>query len=481
MSFYPIFITAFIFIFKKSNAFLDAAACDIGTPCLGGYECLNGNCLTLCGGIAGFSCQDGYTCVDDPTDNCDPSNGGADCAGICVVEPPLLCVDDSECVSNMWCRDIQDSNGGCGNNKECVPYAIEGESCEAFTLPCYFEKCSPDMTCFHSNPMLPDLPGICQSNSGSTAYNLVNVGSAFTEMEANDYCISNYGTTLATINTQSDYNSARHISINGNPTNGNLQLTTTGGSSEWWFAVQYSGLPDGYKIKSFEVEDKDRWIRCHIANWATSCTAGYPPFSLPLSVRITASNGEQIVANDVIKNYNDGMVWDLKTNFGPPIEEPWIGMINKKEPPFFEWLSDDICLDAPTGACVPAKFWVDKQPINCDKSGTDCVIFYKNGFNNDIECDTQRRTFLCNRNLFSVKQGAHIVNMNELKGFGASESYFDGITNWTLVWILLALSVMCNMMYSLYCLYIKWCKKRSEDKRYNVVGDEDEVEGLNDI
>lgn len=36
-----------------------------------------------CGGIAGLPCPDGYLCVDDPRDDCDPQNGGADCMGIC--------------------------------------------------------------------------------------------------------------------------------------------------------------------------------------------------------------------------------------------------------------------------------------------------------------------------------------------------------------------------------------------------------------
>lgn len=38
----------------------------------------------MCGGIAGFPCPAGKTCVDDPSDNCDPARGGADCSGICV-------------------------------------------------------------------------------------------------------------------------------------------------------------------------------------------------------------------------------------------------------------------------------------------------------------------------------------------------------------------------------------------------------------
>jgi hypothetical protein len=38
----------------------------------------------FCGGIAGFPCPDGQQCIDDPDDDCDPNNGGADCGGICV-------------------------------------------------------------------------------------------------------------------------------------------------------------------------------------------------------------------------------------------------------------------------------------------------------------------------------------------------------------------------------------------------------------
>ncbi|MCW5597959.1 MAG: Kazal-type serine protease inhibitor domain protein [Nitrosomonas sp.] len=38
----------------------------------------------MCGGIAGFPCPEGMKCVDDPSDNCDPTKGDADCAGMCV-------------------------------------------------------------------------------------------------------------------------------------------------------------------------------------------------------------------------------------------------------------------------------------------------------------------------------------------------------------------------------------------------------------
>lgn len=36
-----------------------------------------------CGGITAAQCPAGKTCVDDPSDTCDPNKGGADCPGIC--------------------------------------------------------------------------------------------------------------------------------------------------------------------------------------------------------------------------------------------------------------------------------------------------------------------------------------------------------------------------------------------------------------
>lgn len=39
-----------------------------------------------CGGIAGIPCPNGEICIDDPSDDCDPKRGGADCFGICKAE-----------------------------------------------------------------------------------------------------------------------------------------------------------------------------------------------------------------------------------------------------------------------------------------------------------------------------------------------------------------------------------------------------------
>ncbi|ATB32793.1 hypothetical protein [Melittangium boletus] len=36
-----------------------------------------------CGGFAGLPCPEPLVCVDDPSDDCDPKQGGRDCMGIC--------------------------------------------------------------------------------------------------------------------------------------------------------------------------------------------------------------------------------------------------------------------------------------------------------------------------------------------------------------------------------------------------------------
>lgn len=43
-----------------------------------------------CGGIAGIPCPKGESCIDDPSDDCDPAKGDADCFGVCIADPTTL-------------------------------------------------------------------------------------------------------------------------------------------------------------------------------------------------------------------------------------------------------------------------------------------------------------------------------------------------------------------------------------------------------
>lgn len=76
-----------------------------------------------CGGIAGFPCPDGYTCVDDPNDSCDPDAGGADCGGICVPISPSInaCQGLSNAQSHASANgqsgiNTAQANTGCGGS-----------------------------------------------------------------------------------------------------------------------------------------------------------------------------------------------------------------------------------------------------------------------------------------------------------------------------------------------------------------------------
>jgi len=81
----------------------------------------------------------------------------------------VLCSVDSDCSQDEWCRsiavavydeDLRSHHIECKpNESECVKYQVEGESCESYTLQCYFEWCHPDLRCFKDNPRIPDLPG----------------------------------------------------------------------------------------------------------------------------------------------------------------------------------------------------------------------------------------------------------------------------------------------------------------------------------
>jgi hypothetical protein len=80
----------------------------------------------FCGGFAGIPCPDGLTCIDDPSDDCDPTQGGADCGGICVSQPnpcaAVLCPVGSQCVPR-------------GDTGVCVPVKPPISRCATVRCP----------------------------------------------------------------------------------------------------------------------------------------------------------------------------------------------------------------------------------------------------------------------------------------------------------------------------------------------------------
>lgn len=135
-----------------------------------------------CGGFLGTPCEGaGEICIDDPSDDCDPKHGGADCIGVCVAGPPpscggfaaIPCPDESQiCVDNPD-DDCDPLKGGADCPGICVsrPHPT-GPKCGGFAgIPCP----SKDQTCVDdpSDNCDPrhggaDCSGICVGGTGTS-------------------------------------------------------------------------------------------------------------------------------------------------------------------------------------------------------------------------------------------------------------------------------------------------------------------------
>lgn len=101
-------------------------------------RCVDGACVVelttcpdprFCGGFAGFPCPRGYVCLDDPSDDCDPAHGGADCGGVCVPieQAPPDCWTEADCsVPAGPCWECRDGSYSCPEAK-CVDGMCEVE------------------------------------------------------------------------------------------------------------------------------------------------------------------------------------------------------------------------------------------------------------------------------------------------------------------------------------------------------------------
>jgi hypothetical protein len=107
-----------------------AVSCPVGSAC----EVIDGQGVCappdpsapFCGGFAGIACAGAGTCVDDPNDDCDPDDGGADCGGVCECNIRALCIQGSH---------FDASPEVC----ECVPDVTEN--------PCALVDCFPNQIC----------------------------------------------------------------------------------------------------------------------------------------------------------------------------------------------------------------------------------------------------------------------------------------------------------------------------------------------
>jgi hypothetical protein len=95
-----------------------AVLCRVGTHCEKG-RCIPEGERVFCGGIAGIPCPGQGRCADDPSDGCDPNNGGADCGGLCTCVQNVLCTISSHFDSSpSVCACVPNTQppGSCGGH-----------------------------------------------------------------------------------------------------------------------------------------------------------------------------------------------------------------------------------------------------------------------------------------------------------------------------------------------------------------------------
>lgn len=88
-----------------------------------------------CGGFGGLQCPDGLACVDDPSDTCDPMQGGADCMGRCVEQSDVE-HDDQDDRDDQVDQDIgaKQCNFAADPNKTYI--GKSPESCMTMKFAC---------------------------------------------------------------------------------------------------------------------------------------------------------------------------------------------------------------------------------------------------------------------------------------------------------------------------------------------------------
>eukprot|EP01084_Bolivina_argentea_P043190 79579_1 len=139
----------------------------------------NGVCAQICGGIAGLTCPDRYTCVDDPRDTCDPKNNGADCSGFCesvcptgeILNPNGVCAQICGGIAGLTCPDrytcVDDPRDTCdpkNNGVDCSGFCHETPTCTDGTTTCTCDK----STCEPCNRLDGTGKGICSCRCDNT-------------------------------------------------------------------------------------------------------------------------------------------------------------------------------------------------------------------------------------------------------------------------------------------------------------------------
>jgi hypothetical protein len=129
------------------------------TSCVGGGP---PDDAPFCGGFAGIPCEGAGVCVDDPSDDCDPNQGGADCGGICECQAIGLCAEGSRWDSSpSVCGCVPDSNPCavvlCPTGTQCS--VQDGKAICVGGDPCGDVTCGPGLQCCNASCSICLPPG----------------------------------------------------------------------------------------------------------------------------------------------------------------------------------------------------------------------------------------------------------------------------------------------------------------------------------
>lgn len=131
--------------------------------CAAGTHCVEGRCEpdeapVFCGGIANIQCPGIGLCEDDPYDGCDPSNGGADCGGVCTCEALAKCpADYTFDRSPTVCNCVKPEPENPCNLVDCIPNTVcivldgEPRCVSDGSLACGENTCGKGSVCCNSS------------------------------------------------------------------------------------------------------------------------------------------------------------------------------------------------------------------------------------------------------------------------------------------------------------------------------------------
>jgi hypothetical protein len=108
---------------------------------------------------ATLACSEAVACEANYCSGCNAEL--YDASGSAVCQANSECQSDADCPGE-WCRQASGESGAEAPSSECVPFVNEGDRCEGFTLPEFFERCAPGLIC-DTPDFLADASGICRT------------------------------------------------------------------------------------------------------------------------------------------------------------------------------------------------------------------------------------------------------------------------------------------------------------------------------